>query len=750
MLEQVGHVDPVPSTTPTPLRPVEIASAGVFTALAVVVVSIGSFLPHLGAVELLAVVPYAVVGLRHRVRTVVAAAIAGAFVAVLVGGVSASLAVIGCAVLGGFCGEIRRGGRGSGTVLLVAGALVPVTAATAVGALALFAAARQLAFETARASVVGVVRFAEILGLPSPTGRAAVGLADALFGAWPILVAVVTLVVVPAGMLLTHAVVVLVARRVEWLSIDDPFDSVARADDDADLPLGPVPVTFDGVGFSRSPGGPAVLTAVDLCLEPGEFVAVIGRNGAGKSTFVSLLAGATPSSGRIRRPGRVGLGVPGGTAIVSQRAEVHVVGSTVREDLLWGLPGDSGVDVESLLARVGLVGLADSTTDALSGGQLQRLAVATAIARRPALLISDESTSMLDERARAEILTLLAGLPAEFGTTVVHVTHDPAEAAAADRVVGITDGRLVDTLPLDPTRTADVVGGGRGERHDPAPTRSSAEPPAIRLRGVRLSFETGTPWQRTALRSVDLDVAEGEGIAITGPNGSGKTTLAWVIAGLVQPTSGSADVGGVAAAASLGRVALSFQHARLQLQRPTVAEDLLEAAGRQRPAARDDDAPFVAGCLRRVGLPADLADRSIEALSGGQMRRVAIAGLLASRPRVLVLDEPLAGLDQGARRSLLELLGELRREQGLTLVVISHDLEDLALACDRTVTMTDGVLTAKDARDGSPTRTGPRRVRRHGLVLLPLPGTSPLHRVAAHVKLVGLAVATVVSIILPG
>jgi energy-coupling factor transport system ATP-binding protein len=743
------------------LRPAEIANAGVFAALAVVIVSVGAFLPHLGAIELLAVVPFAIVGLRHRVRAVVAAAVAAAFVAFLVAGATATIAAAGCAVLGGLCGIIRRHGRGSGTVALVSAGLAPVSMAAAVGVFYLFSAARNLAFESIDASVVGVGRVAESVQGLRPICHAADSVGDALLGNWPVAVAVAVLIGVPAGMLLTNALVVLVARRVEWLAHSDPLDYAARADARLDLPVAPVPLEFAGVGFRhQADSGRDALADVDLTIAPGEFVAIVGPNGAGKSTLVSLLAGAEPTSGFVHRPGRVGLGLPGGTAIVAQRAEAQVIGTTVEEDLRWGLPPGYQVDVGALLTWVGLAGLADAGTESLSGGQLQRLAIAAAMARRPALLISDESTSMLDAAGRADVLGLLAALPARTGTAVVHVTHDPAEAARADRIIGLADGRIVDAttaghgagdlaggnVPPPGTAVSRVAGlsPGSGSEH-----QGSGEP-VIRVRGVGHRFDAGTPWEVTALRSVDLDVHAGEGLLITGGNGSGKTTLAWALAGLIRPTEGTVTIDGTPADASAGAAALSFQHARLQLQRPTVAEDILAAAGFDAISTAADAAAFVRESLHRVGLPADLAGRTIDELSGGQMRRVAIAGLLASRPRVLILDEPLAGLDRESRRGLLELLDRMRREEGLTLVVISHDLEDMGLACTRAVEVTDGTLTLPGAPAnpaGLPRRSHSRRT---GLVFRAVPGNSPLHRLGAAAKLLGLAAVTITSLLLPG
>jgi len=746
----------VPEPRPGALRPAEVANAGVFSALAVIIVSVGTFLPHLGVIELLSAVPFAIVGLRNRARAVIAAAVAAGFVAFLAAGAFATVVIAGCVLLGGPCGIVRRRGRGSGAVALLAAVLAPALAAVVVGVLYLFAGIRQLTLETIRATVVGVVHIAEFLRLPAPAGDALIRGTDTLLGAWPAVVAALILIGVLAEMLITNAFVILAARRVEWLAQADPLDYAARADEALEESVAPVPLEFTGVGFGyRTDSRRDALADVDLTVEPGEFVAVVGPNGAGKSTLVSLLAGAEPTRGSVRRPGRVGLGQPGGTAVVGQRAEAQVIGSTVGADLRWGLPPGYPVDTDALLGSVGLAGLAAASTESLSGGQLQRLAIAAAMARRPALLISDESTSMLDAAGRAEVLDLLASLPARAGTAVVHVTHDPAEAARADRVIGLAGGRVVEAAigqsaviehsgsQAADDRTADAEAAGPGH-----PSGTLGEP-VIRVRGVGHRFDAGTPWEVTALRSVDLDVREGEGLLITGENGSGKSTLAWVLAGLIKPTAGTVTVDGAPAAQSVGTVALSFQHARLQLQRPTVAEDILAAAGFDaKPGTADGDA-FAAASLHRVGLPADLAGRSVDELSGGQMRRVAIAGLLASRPRVLILDEPLAGLDRESRRGLLELLGRMRRADGLTLVVISHDLEDMGLACTRTVEVTDGTAVLPGTSPVQPA-VSPARRRRGGLVFRAVPGTSALHRLGPATKIGILALATVVSFSAPG
>lgn len=739
------------------LRPGEIANAAVFGALAVVIVSVAALLPHLGALAALSIIPLAIVGLRNRVRALVAASVAGAFVAFLVGGPSAAFALAAGTVLGGLCGVLRRRGRRMGTIALVSAALAPLAAAGAVGVLLLFSAARELAFGSLRATIAGFATALDAMRMDPAIGPQILRTVDTLLGAWPLVVAVVVLIGVPVGMLVTNALVVVVARRVEWMSDDDVLDGAARADGMRDLPVAPLPMTLSGVGL-RYPGAAVdALDDVDLAIRPGEFVVIMGANGSGKSTLVSILAGAEPTRGRVERAGRVGLGRTGGTALVQQRPETQVIGATVEQELRWGLDEPDALDVDAALAAVGLSGSADAVTDTLSGGQLQRLSIATALARRPALLISDESTSMLDAQGRAEVLDLLASLPARTGCAVVHVTHDPVEARRADRVIGLVRGRVTDPALAMSTR-----------RNEASAAEADADRegmPLLDVRGVAHRFYPGTPWEVTALRSVDLEIRRGDGVLITGENGSGKSTLAWLLAGLIAPTAGSLTLAGAPVSTRVGDVALSFQHARLQLQRPTVAEDILAAAHagfdrheRQAFWPPVDPVAFVSDRLREVGLPAHLADRPVDRLSGGQMRRVAIAGLLASRPEVLVLDEPLAGLDRDARFDLLQLLGRLRRERGLTLIIVSHDLEDTELACSRTIRVDAGVASEADGdlpngRVDRMPRSGPaatQRRRRGGLVLRPIPGDSPIHRLGAAVKYVALTALTIGVILVPG
>ena len=386
-------------------------------------------------------------------------------------------------------------------------------------------------------------------------------------------------------------------------------------------------------------------------------VAIVGRNGSGKSTLARILAGRhEPTGGRVERPGAIGLGAPGGTAFVFQRPEAQVLGVRVRDDVVWGLADPAGVDVDGALARVGLSRLATRETSTLSGGELQRLAVAAALARAPQLLVSDESTAMVDVEGRARLVTLLRDL-ARDGVGVVHVSHAAIEADAADRTIVLDAGRVIAEPRQRDQQSACPPARGAVTRAD---TWASGRA-LIELRGVGHVYSRGTPWANRALEGVDLAINQGESLLVVGHNGSGKSTLAWILAGLVVPSEGEALIKGAdnalprtaqrgshaadeQIAAHIGRVGLAFQHARLQLLRPVVVDEVSVAAGVSTWTAR--------GALADVGLAGELADRRIDELSGGQMRRVVLASVLAARPRALVLDEPFAGLDAEGRADL--------------------------------------------------------------------------------------------------
>jgi len=211
----------------------------------------------------------------------------------------------------------------------------------------------------------------------------------------------------------------------------------------------------------------------------------------------------------------------------------------------------------------------------------------------------------------------------------------------------------------------------------------------IRLAAVGHVYAAGTPWARRALCGVDLTIGPAERLLVLGPNGSGKSTLAWIAAGLLQPAEGSATLDGRPVGEVKGATAMTFQHARLQLFRPTVEADVRFGTHLDNGA--------VDHALEMVGLDAEVfRTRRVDELSGGQQRRVALAGVLVRRPRLLVLDEPLAGLDLPGRRLLMAVLARLNREARVATMVVTHDTEDAEGLADRGVVLRAGEVVADD------------------------------------------------------
>lgn len=751
-----------------PLGSSEIADAAVLADLTIALSVISLFFPLLGAVGAAAVLPMVVLSARHRLRTVFAGGVCAAVTSLLLGGVPLAISAVSCAGVGAIAGiGIRRRWSIVRTGLCAAVTIWPIAATYADISLWALSSLRELILRQSLNYWRGVASVLRWVGL-DPLAHAGDETARWLVQHWWLTVPIVLLL----GVEIAVGFVYLAGRPlVAWLARSVPVDEgPASAPDDGDV--GPLPVEMRDIGYRYPRHETEALRDVSLDVHPGEFVGLVGPNGSGKSTLTRLLAGRAPTRGSVDRPGSPALGRRGGTAVVFQRPECQVLGLRVRDDVMWGLAHSEVVgDVAGALARVGLAGFEDRDTATLSGGELQRLAVAAALVRRPALLISDETTAMVDANGRHQLLDVLRSLPAE-GTTVVHATHRADDVAAADRAIRLDRGRVMGQeageIPL--------LGNTRPKS---MPAVAAVDGTIVRLRGVGHVYDERSPWAHRALTGVDLDIPAGQGVLLHGPNGSGKSTLAWILAGLLAPTEGIATLGDRPLVDSLRRLGLSFQHSRLQLQQPTVRRDIAAAAGIDAAAA--DEA------LEVVGLdPAVLAHRRIDDLSGGQQRRIVLAGLIAANPSVLVLDEPFAGLDTDGHRALVDALRAMRASGDVTLVLISHDFDGCDEIAERVVELDGGRLVADSAASGLadvgqhgvvpvaerlPTGVGAatpsgvsqdgehpgpvddqpvngRRSRRFELRLFRvLPRRSPLHRVWAGTKLLCLLlVAATVSI----
>jgi len=472
----------------------------------------------------------------------------------------------------------------------------------------------------------------------------------------------------------------------------------------------------------RSRDVTTVVHDASLSIAAGETVALVGQSGSGKSTIAQAVSGLLPPNGRIVSGG-VRLD---GTSVVGLDARAW---RARRGRLLAYIPQDPvgsldplkkvgtlvarsltlhrGVDrrqarseAVALLDRVGIQnarGKADSYPHELSGGQLQRVLIAAAIAGNPKLLIADEPTSALDVTVQAVILDLIDELQDELQLGVLLVTHDLGLAHdRTDSVVVLNDGRIEEAGPTTDvlhhpaaTYTRRLIADAPGLSSDPIPpaerAAEDAANAAIEIRHLTKVYprrhgrdDTDTP----AVENLSLRIGEGTIHAIVGESGSGKTTVARILAGLIDYSAGEIDVLGRRLPThprdtnpNARQLQLVYQNALSALDpRYTVEQIIREPLDIHGLHDRGERTDAILRALEQVGLSRDFLTRKPLEISGGQRQRVAIARALVLSPRILVLDEPTSALDVSVQARLIELLLNLQQAQNLTYVFISHDL----------------------------------------------------------------------------
>ena len=431
--------------------------------------------------------------------------------------------------------------------------------------------------------------------------------------------------------------------------------------------------TVERLTFSYSGAERPALDDISLELGPGEVVALLGPSGSGKSTLLRALAGLVPHFHGGRYAGRVSvLGrdtrherpaeLCGAVASVFQDPEDQIVMALVANEVAFGLENVGAPiaqiwpRVERALARVGATHLQGRRTAELSGGELQRVCLASALALEPELLLLDEPTSQLDADAASAFLALAR----EHGSTVVFSEQRIGRSlAVADRVLFMSEGRLLLDASLAeaepwlrehrPQYSYDHVyhldNSLAGESDG---TRS---PAIATLRQVSFSYGGGPE----VLGGADLEVHRGEIVALEGPNGSGKTTLAKIAAGLLTPSVGLVSIS--------GRAAYLSQDPGRYLVKETAIDEVALAVGGDHARARE--------VLERVSL-SWAAERHARDLSSGERQRLALAAVAVAEPDLLVLDEPTRGLDPDRKAELAAWL-TTEAAAGRAVLVATHD-----------------------------------------------------------------------------
>lgn len=444
--------------------------------------------------------------------------------------------------------------------------------------------------------------------------------------------------------------------------------------------------------------------------------------------------------------------------MVFQNPDDQLIGSIVAEDVAFGaenigVPGYKlWKRVLSSIEQAGLTvygakskDVADRRINELSGGEKQKVALAGVLAMEPKCIVLDEATSMLDPKSRWDIIRLMKKLQEELGITIIMITHMMEELIIANTIYVMHQGKIVmrgrkeaifsegeklmqyglDLPPVVELKNKlydeHIISDQYIYTVDGIVNRIKMEYPNAFEKGITLPdnidshnkidpvnailmdkvcFSYG---EKEVLKDVSLSVGKGEYVAVVGSTGSGKSTLLSHIPRLLKPSSGTVYVDGIDVCDRTTdirklrcKIGYVFQYPEQQLFAKNVYEDVVFGP-RNVGVSKVEAEKRAYEAIKLVGLPDDIYDMSISKLSGGQKRRVALAGVLAMKPEYLILDEPVAGLDPEGKREMLDIIDTLHKEVGITILVVSHDIESVATYADRVIVVDKGEIVYSGA-----------------------------------------------------
>lgn len=546
------------------------------------------------------------------------------------------------------------------------------------------------------------------------------------------------------------------------------------------------------------------LDNISIELKKGLFLAVLGQNGCGKSTFARHLnCLLTPTEGTLWVYGMdTGdalntLKIRKEVGMVFQNPDNQIIGTTVEEDVAFGLE-NLGVETAQIwnrvgqsLQRLGMDNVRYSSPNKLSGGQKQKVAIAGILAMQPGCIVLDEATAMLDPKGRKEVLEAVSELNRKENITIILITHYMEEALYAQQAIVMDQGSIVlagtpkeifseeaklKELSLEVPPVAEIANHLRilglplkkgiveeqefiqemkkiyqlsaeekhsffaraenylykeeieqkteqemeqKKREGQRESKIVANIPLLTMDQVCYTYDKikktkkakkadkGQSYSNTnpntyAVDHISLSIYSGEFLALTGHTGSGKSTLLQIMNGLLKADSGTVYYKGqdiYDSSFSLPKlrhsIGLVFQYPEYQLFETTVVKDVMYGPKNQGlPQLQAQLHTFEA--LKLAGIGEDLFDVSPFDLSGGQKRRAAIAGVLAMKPELMILDEPAAGLDPQGRRGLFQMLRDIHKKTGMAVLLVSHSMEDVVEYADRILVMQEGRLLFDD------------------------------------------------------
>ena len=504
-----------------------------------------------------------------------------------------------------------------------------------------------------------------------------------------------------------------------------------------------------------------VLKGINLEIPKGQFLAVLGHNGCGKSTLAKHFNGIlTATNGAVTINGMDAsdedkiYDIRQTVGMVFQNPDNQLVATVVEEDVAFALenlgvpPKEIRERVDEALKAVGVYEFREKSPHHLSGGQKQRVAIAGILAMKPECIVLDEPTAMLDPKGRREVMETIKLLNSQ-GVTIILITHYMDEAVQAQRVIVMDDGKIVmDDCPrkvfeqvdalknysLDVPQVTELMCELKKcgvnvpvnvlteeecakellklrytHKNFPKITKNEDndchKDYAVEIKNLTYKYGVGTPYMSVAVDNVSVGIEKGCFVGVIGHTGSGKSTLIQHINGLLKPTDGEILVDGrniwhkdVDIRSVRFMAGLVFQYSEYQLFEETVYKDI--AYGPKNIGLSDAE---IDKCVREaaeaMGISEDLLNRSPFDLSGGQKRRVALAGVIAMKPEILILDEPAAGLDPKGRDMILDEISGYHKRSGTTILLVSHSMEDIVKYADKVLVMNRGKLFCYEDTD---------------------------------------------------